>query len=94
MSTILTTSGVSARTGKGFVVVHWIDQSGQLTPDEARDFALRIIQAADAAEFDAAFVKTLGGLDTKTLTMLAAVREGREGRAYSGRAQTELGEME
>lgn len=52
-------SGVSARTGEGFVHLVWGDQRGQLTPTEAREHARRIAEAAEAAEYDAIFVRWL-----------------------------------
>lgn len=50
------TSGVSHRTGHGFVELHWGTESGQLTPTETRLHALRLLEAADAAESDAFIV--------------------------------------
>jgi hypothetical protein len=47
-------SGVSAKTGFGFVTLRWGDQHGQLTPDDARRHALSILAAAEAAEHDSA----------------------------------------
>lgn len=55
-------SGVSHRTGEGFVTIAFGSESGQLTPQEAKLFALSIIEAADAAESDAAISKLLRGL--------------------------------
>ena len=46
-------SGVSAFTGEGFVTLRWGAESGQLTPDEARQHALHILSCAEAAENDA-----------------------------------------
>ena len=47
-------SGVSAFTGAGFVTLRWASESAQMTPDEARQHALRILECAEAAESDAA----------------------------------------
>lgn len=44
---------VSGRTFEPMVQLTWGDQSGQLTPGEARRHALSILEAADAAESDA-----------------------------------------
>lgn len=52
-------SGVSARTGEPFMHLRWGDQAGQFTPAAAREHALKIIDAAAAAEFDAALVRAL-----------------------------------
>lgn len=52
-------SGVSAFTGDPFVLLTWGHESAQMTPDEARAFALHIINAADTAENDALIVKVL-----------------------------------
>lgn len=80
-------SGVSARTGKPFVHIRWGDQSGQLTAAEARDHALHMLEAANAAEFDAAFATAMTkpkpdgpGFDLEqAMTMLVLVREARGG---------------
>jgi hypothetical protein len=56
-----TSSGVSAFTGKPFVLVTWGHESGQLTPDEARALAIRIVEAAAAAEHDSLLVRWLQG---------------------------------
>ena len=39
--------------GTAFVHMHWGNESGQLTPDEARTHATHMIETATAAEFDA-----------------------------------------
>ncbi len=52
-------SGVSARTGQGFVHLGWGDQRGQFSPTEARDHARLIAEAAEAAEYDAIFLHWL-----------------------------------
>lgn len=44
---------VSMRTREPLVLITWGDQSGQLSPDEARQHALRILECAEAAESDA-----------------------------------------
>lgn len=79
--TLETTSAVSAFTGAPFVLMTWGTRSGQLTPDEARVLGLHIIGCADAAEGDAALVRTLRdiGLDQDAsaafLQSLRAMRE-------------------
>ena len=86
-------SGVSARTGQPFVHIRWGDETGQLTTAEAREHALNMLEAANAAEFDAAFVKAMtdpavfgderaGGLPLEeAMMLLVAIREARGGDA-------------
>lgn len=74
-------SGVSSRTGQPFMALRWGDQHGQFSPAEARDHALKILDAAAASEFDAALVKTLTGdmgLDHEgAVRFLGLMREAR-----------------
>jgi len=85
-------SGVSSRTGEPFMHLRWGDQAGQFSPEEARQHALRIIDAAAASEFDAALVKAL----TATLDMpyedavrfLGIMREQRGGTDQASRVDT------
>jgi hypothetical protein len=80
-------SGVSSRTGEPFVHIRWGDESGQLTAAVAREHAMHMLECAHAAEFDAAFVKSLTtpepdgpGLDYEAAAgMLMIVRKGRTG---------------
>jgi hypothetical protein len=76
-------SGVSAKTGEPFMHLRWGDQAGQFSPQDARDHAMRIIDAAAASEFDAALVKALVnemGLDHETaVRFLGLMREQRGG---------------
>lgn len=76
-------SGVSSRTGEPFVHMRWGDEAGQLSTDEARAHAVKIIDAAAAAEFDAALVKALTremGLPYETaVAFLGTMREMRGG---------------
>lgn len=87
---ITVTSGVSAKTGEGFVVLRWGELACQLTPDEARRHALGVIQCADASEFDQAFVKAIGGpdghRDEKAVQLLAMIRNVRGNESHSFRA--------
>lgn len=73
-------SGVTT-SGRGFVVMRWGDLSGQLTPDEAREYALAILEAADAADHDAALFVELRdrvGLELTTIGgLLRGIREQR-----------------
>lgn len=94
MSGILTVrSGVGYRSGEGFVTLHWGDEAGQLSPDEARQHGLRLIECATAAEDDAAMVKALKGLGLEEMacfTFLAEMREARGHRQYSGDASLDI----
>ena len=54
--TINISSVVSQRDFRPFVQLRWGDQGCQLTPDEARQHAYSILNAANAAETDAIMV--------------------------------------
>ncbi len=86
------TSGVSQRTGEGFLSFSWGELHGQLDPAEARTFALGVIEAADAAEFDAALTKwaRATGFEEDAINgLLGAIRIGRDlPPMWSGRAKT------
>lgn len=56
---IFTDSGVN-REGKPFVHVLWGPMKAQFTPEEARQFALTMLEVAEAAEFDSIFFGWLG----------------------------------
>lgn len=81
-------SGVSAFTGEGFVTTHALDSagdflgSGQLTPAEAMEHALAIIEAASAARHDAALWSLLkekiGLEDEACAVFLSELRERRK----------------
>lgn len=51
-------SGVNDK-GQPFVTSRWGDEVGQLTPDEVRQHAIKLVECASAAEFDAALVRAL-----------------------------------
>lgn len=76
---------VSAQTGKALVKLEWGPMSGQLTPAEAKEHAVRILEVAWGAEVDSILVEfftTKIGVD-----MLAAVqilRDFRELRRKRG----------
>ena len=55
---LLLESGVNPE-GAPFVVIRWGRESGQLTPAEARAFAMQVMAAAEAAIHDAAFLAWL-----------------------------------
>ena len=75
---------VASRTGEPYVVLRWYDHSTELTPKEARDHALAVLAAADAAESDAFFVdflKKTGGMELQEIgVMLQALRRYRDER--------------
>ncbi len=48
---------IDASTGNPKVILRWYDHSGELTPDEARAFAMNVLCAAEAAHSDAFLVK-------------------------------------
>lgn len=52
-------SGVGVMSGLGYVNLFWGPQSGQLTTKEARRHALIILDAAAAADHDAAVLRWL-----------------------------------
>jgi hypothetical protein len=43
--------------GAGFLHMAWRKERAQLTPDEARHHALQLVQMAEAADYEAAFVR-------------------------------------
>ena len=73
--TIWVHSHVSASSGEGYVVLSWGTNQAQMTPDEAIALALGVIEAAHAAETDAALGKGLAGFDETTARLLLLLRE-------------------
>jgi hypothetical protein len=74
-------SAVSVFDGKPFVVMRYPTEPGQCTPTEARNVALGLIGAADAAEHDALVFKHLRktGLDFEAAGLfLLELRTARE----------------
>ncbi len=67
-----TESGVGRGSRLGYVRLRWGEQSGQLTTREARVHALKILDAAAAADHDAAVFRWL--IDELALTELAAAQ--------------------
>ena len=55
--TLRASSGYGANTRQPFVTIHWKDVVQQLAPEKAREFALSILEAAEAAEQDAFLVE-------------------------------------
>jgi hypothetical protein len=70
--TIRFESGVSVFDGTPFVVLRWGQETGQLTPAEAREHALAVLEAAAAAEHDA--------------LVFAELRDGRAGLSMEAAA--------
>lgn len=71
---------VSAANGQPLVQIKWGSQAGQLTPAEARQHALGLLDAANAAETDAALLRLTrqaGGDDEEAAVLLALVRAQR-----------------
>lgn len=84
-SGIYITPGVSAFTGHGYIRLDWGETSGQLTIAEARQHGLAILEAAEAAEMDAAmwaFAKTM--LHTDDAGAAAILNELRAFRKSEG----------
>lgn len=66
--TINITSVVSARNNMPFVQMKWGDMGCQMTPDEAREHAYGILDAANAAETDSIMLRFLAdkiGVETQ-----------------------------
>jgi hypothetical protein len=75
-------SGVGGPRRNGFVHLAWASLRAQFTPAQARAHALRVLEAAEAAESDAAVLKLLEvkiGLDTpRSLGIIADLRNFRD----------------
>jgi hypothetical protein len=72
-------SGVNKRL-EPFVHVRWGAEIGQLSPAEARQHGLAMLEAAEAAEADAALLRGLRELDVDEQTGFALLRLIRENR--------------
>jgi hypothetical protein len=78
---IWASSSVHADDRAPWVHLQWADKSGMLTPDEARQFALSVLDAAEAAEHDAFLVRFLtDNIESDFSTAIAVLREFREMR--------------
>jgi hypothetical protein len=76
-------SGVNKRL-EGFVTVRWGAEVGQLSPAEAREHGLAMLECAEAAESDAAVVRGLraGGFEDEVgFGLLRLIRDHRASRA-------------
>ena len=77
-------SGVNP-AGKPFVHIRWNEQAGQLSPEEARQHGLRMLECAEAAESDSAVIGFLTASDglalpvEKAAPFLGIMREYRGG---------------
>lgn len=56
-------SGVSHRTGQGFITIEFGSEKGQLDIEPAKQFGMQVIEAAMAAESDAAFFQLMSSGD-------------------------------
>lgn len=64
---------VSHRTGEPLVQIAWYDHTGQLTPAQARQLALQLMEAAAITEADAFlihFMKNTVGTDERAASIL------------------------
>ena len=82
MDEIKITSLVDCQTGKALVRIDWGPQSGQLTAAEARAHALRVLEAAEAAETDLFLVtwapEVVGLKMEQAVTLLRDFRKRRD----------------
>jgi hypothetical protein len=75
-------SGVNKEL-RGFVTVRWGAEVGQLSPAEAREHGLAMLEAAEAAEADAAILRGMRELDADEqmgFALLRLIREHRDVR--------------
>lgn len=79
---IMVESMVMSKTKEPCVRLSWGEESGDLTPNEARDHALNVLQAADAADSDSFlfhfFTNTIGAPEEQAYAMLKEFRTWRE----------------
>ena len=74
-------SGVNKKL-EGFVTVRWGAEVGQLSPAEARQHGLAMLECAEAAESDAAVLRALkaGGFEDEAgFGLLRLIRDYRKG---------------
>lgn len=86
-SVITITSGVSEKSKWPFVHLSWGENAGQLTVQEAREHALRILEVCTAAEHDSAIVKLLGVDEKQQAELMRFMRQSRGAEMGSGRTQ-------
>jgi hypothetical protein len=91
--TIESRSLISAEDYRPIVAIEWNEQHGQLSPNEARDFAERLRRTADAAESDAFVYEFLtqhiGAGSEHAAMVLHLFREFREQRMRKDYRATE-----
>lgn len=79
---------VSSQTGKAWVKVTWGTMAGQLTPEEARIHALKMLEVAGGAELDAImfdyFAKTIGLGPERAARAISDFREIRNKLGLNG----------
>lgn len=83
---------VSHRTGEPIVQIDWYDHTGQLSPADARQLAMQLLDAAAVAETDAflcRFCKEKIGMDApeeygKILAEFRKYREEADGEGVTG----------
>jgi len=91
---IWASSSVHADDRAPWVHLQWADKKGMLTPDEARQFALSVFEAAEAAEHDAFLVEFLTNSIGAEFAVAIGVlhefrnRRGRKPRPPAGRVIT------
>lgn len=70
---------VSSTSGEPFVMLRWFTHVTQLSLEQAREIALNLLDAAEAARSDAFLMSFMGDRDPQAGAMLvAAFREWRE----------------
>ena len=74
-------SMVASKTKNPIVIFSWNDNRGELTPIQARGYAMQVLEACEAATQDAALydgiVSTMGLGETEAFGMITLVREHR-----------------
>jgi hypothetical protein len=80
---IMVSSMVSAATGDPMVVLRWFTHVTQFAPDQARDLALNLLDAAEAAKSDAFLAGFMKGHGPEAGAQLVAAF--REYRAKGGK---------
>jgi hypothetical protein len=74
-------SGVNKRL-EGFITVRWGAEVGQLSPAQARQHGLAMLECAEAAEADAALLRGMRELDADeqmSFALLRLIRDNRKG---------------
>ena len=74
---VLASSYVGATDRKGYVSLQWGTMHGKMTPAEARQFAVTIMQVAEAADLDEKILQHTGTFK-EGVQLMRIVREIRE----------------